>query len=132
MEKEIDSKRQEISAWDRPIDHMVKIQNEHDRSDDTNKAKSEDNVDETSLFEAKVEIMDASKAKQKAKDGRSYAAFAFIKTALWFLRVDERCHVFGPILGVNWIRSSAIWADIGIEFGDCAMAISTSWHKWSF
>jgi len=48
---------------------------------------------------------------------------------LW---VDERGHVFGLILGIDWIRRSAIWADVGIEFSDCAMAISTSWHSEFF
>ena len=64
MEKENQSEWQKISARNRPIDYLGKIQEKHDCANDTDKACGKDNIDEAFLFEAQVEIMDAGETKQ--------------------------------------------------------------------
>ena len=67
MEEEIHGEWQKVSARNRPFDDVCKIEDKHHSSDDSDETDGENDVDKAVLLETKIEIMDADKAKEKAK-----------------------------------------------------------------
>ena len=78
VEKEIERKRQEVSARDRPIDDFREIENKQNGSDESYETRGEDDVDEAVFLEAEIKIMGADETKEEAKIESDFAPFALV------------------------------------------------------
>ena len=78
MEEEIHGEWQKVSARNRPFNYVGEVENEDDCSDDSYETSSEDDIGDAIFLEAKIEIVDTGKAKQKAKPESDFAPFALI------------------------------------------------------
>ena len=78
MEKEIERKRQEVSARDGPIDDFREIENKQNGSDESYETSGEDDVDETVFLEAEIKIVGANETKEEAKIESDFAPLALV------------------------------------------------------
>ena len=78
MEEEIHGEWQKVSARNRPLNHVGEIEDKNNCSNDSYETGSEDDVGDAVFLETKIEIVDAGKAKEKAKPESDFTPLAFI------------------------------------------------------